>query len=95
MADQIEIDFKRLAGTQQELAATVNKMNTTLTDLQEYIKPLTATWTGEASTQYQALQAKWDTSAADLNAVLGRITTALADAIAQMKAAEAKVAATF
>lgn len=95
MVDQIAIDFQRLAATQEHIAQTVTSMNTTLSDLKAFIKPLTVTWTGEASTHYQALQAKWDSSAADLNVVLGRIAAALAEANAQMQAAERKIASTF
>jgi WXG100 family type VII secretion target len=92
---QIAIDFGRLTGTQEHIAQTVLSMNKTLASLKEYIRPLTASWTGEASSQYQALQAQWDTSAEDLNIVLGRISTTLSDVIEQMRAAERKIAQTF
>jgi early secretory antigenic target protein ESAT-6 len=95
MVDQISIDFQRLGATQQHVTSTATSMNKSLGDLETYLKPLTATWTGEASTQYQALQAKWDTAAADLNLVLGRIAAALAEANTQMQAAERKIASTF
>lgn len=48
-----------------------------LSDLKSYIAPLVATWSGEASTDYQALQAKWDASANDLNQVLRQMAQAL------------------
>ena len=95
MADQISIDFQRLTTTQEHITQTVNSMNGTLGDLKNYIKPLTATWQGEASAHYQVLQNKWDASAADLNAVLGRISMALAEAVAQMQAAERQNVARF
>jgi 6 kDa early secretory antigenic target len=95
MVDQISIDFARLTTTREHITQTVGTMNGTLDDLKAYIKPLTATWTGEASTQYQVLQDKWDASAADLNSVLGRISAALAEAINQLQAAERQNAARF
>lgn len=48
-----------------------------LDNLRAYIAPLVSTWTGTASTDYQALQKKWDTSADELNAVLREIAGAL------------------
>src|SRR5216684_8043543 len=48
-----------------------------LSDLHAYVAPLVATWEGQASTEFQALQAKWDTSANDLNQVLRQISQAL------------------
>ena len=48
-----------------------------LGDLKGYLAPLVASWTGEASTDYQALQQKWNTSADDLHAVLRQIAAAL------------------
>jgi early secretory antigenic target protein ESAT-6 len=48
-----------------------------LGDLKSYLAPLLATWSGQASSDFQALQANWDTSAGDLNQVLRQITQAL------------------
>jgi early secretory antigenic target protein ESAT-6 len=48
-----------------------------LSDLKAYIKPLVGSWSGQASSDYQVLQQKWDTSAEDLNQVLKQIAQAL------------------
>jgi WXG100 family type VII secretion target len=48
-----------------------------LGDLHGYLTPLVASWTGEASNDYQALQQKWNASADDLSAVLRQIAGAL------------------
>ena len=48
-----------------------------LNDLKAYLAPLVATWSGQASTDFQALQAKWDGSANDLNQVLRQISQSL------------------
>jgi len=48
-----------------------------LTDLKAYLAPLVANWSGEASSEYQALQAKWDASLDDLNQVLRQMASAL------------------
>ncbi len=95
MTDQVGADFARLAATQQQLTSTVSSMNGKLEDLKAFLKPLVATWEGEASANYQALQAKWDTAATDLNAVLGRISGALAETNSQFQATEKSNAARF
>lgn len=95
MTDQIGVDFSRLEQTQLHLAQTQGQMNTKLSDLKSEIRPLVANWEGEASAQYQVLQAQWDSAAADLNAVLGRINVALAEANAQLQVAERTNAARF
>jgi 6 kDa early secretory antigenic target len=48
-----------------------------LSDLKAYLAPLIANWSGDASTEYQALQAKWDAGANDLNQVLRQMAQAL------------------
>ena len=48
-----------------------------LADLKGYLAPLVASWSGEASSDYQALQQKWNQSAEDLHAVLQQIAGAL------------------
>jgi early secretory antigenic target protein ESAT-6 len=51
-----------------------------LSDLKSYLAPLVASWSGEASSDFQALQAKWDASANDLNQVLRQISQSLRSA---------------
>jgi 6 kDa early secretory antigenic target len=48
-----------------------------LSDLRGYLAPLVASWTGDASSDYQALQQKWNQSADDLSAVLREVATTL------------------
>jgi early secretory antigenic target protein ESAT-6 len=48
-----------------------------LADLKAYLAPLVASWSGEAAGDFQALQAKWDASAADLNQVLRQMSQSL------------------
>lgn len=95
MSDQVGADFGRLAATQQHLVQTVGQVNGQLADLKSYLKPLVATWEGEASANYQALQAKWDRAAEDLNMVLQRISAALATTNDDFQATEKGNAARF
>lgn len=59
-----------------------------LSDLKSYLAPLVATWSGTASSDFQALQARWDTSAGDLNQVLRQMSQALRSAGEQYQATE-------
>lgn len=59
-----------------------------LGDLKSYLAPLVGSWTGQASIDYQALQSRWDTSAADMNRVLREIAGALRTAHANYSRTE-------
>jgi WXG100 family type VII secretion target len=48
-----------------------------LSDLKAYLAPMVASWSGDASSEYQALQSRWDASANDLNQVLRQMAQAL------------------
>ena len=48
-----------------------------LSDLKAYLAPMVGSWSGDASSDFQALQAKWDASAADLNQVLRQMSQSL------------------
>lgn len=95
MTDQVGADFGRLAGTQQHIVTTVGQVNGSLADLKSYLAPMVATWEGEASVNYQALQAKWDSASNDLNAVLQRIGAALAETNDQFLTTEKSNASRF
>ena len=74
---EILVTFGELENARNSIQATWNSISTELEDLKRYLQPLVQTWTGEAATAYQAHQAKWDRSAADLNQVLNQIGVAL------------------
>src|SRR5919109_904013 len=59
-----------------------------LSNLKSYLAPMVATWSGQASSDFQALQARWDTSADDLNQVLRQMSQALRSAGEQYQATE-------
>lgn len=80
MSSPITVSFAQLQATQQQVQATVTKVNTQLEDLKSFLRPMVSTWTGSAAENYNAAQAQWDRSAADLNQVLHAIGGALGDA---------------
>lgn len=57
--------------------AIASQIASQLADLKAYLAPLVGTWSGEASTDFQSLQARWDASAGDLNQVLRQIAQSL------------------
>lgn len=75
--DQIKVTFGAIDSAASDTDTIATQIDQQLDDLKAYIAPLVATWTGEASTDYQALQTKWDTSAAELNQILRQIAITL------------------
>lgn len=59
-----------------------------LDDLKAYLAPMVASWSGDASTDYNAEQARWDTAAGELNTILHEIATALGTAEGNYNSAE-------
>jgi WXG100 family type VII secretion target len=77
---EILVTFGELSAAQQNVASTAQQMNAQLDELKQQLAPLVATWSGQASVDYQAKQRQWDTAAADLNRVLSQIGVALGQA---------------
>jgi 6 kDa early secretory antigenic target len=76
----ILVTFGAIADAQADTNMVAQQLNSELADLKAYLAPLVATWTGQAASNYQALQAKWDAAQTDLNAVLAQISAALGTA---------------
>jgi len=88
MSGQIRVSFPALEETATYLDAKAREANQLLADLRSMLQPLVATWTGAAAENYNHKQHLWDTAAADLNGVLGQISTALHTANANYIEAE-------
>lgn len=73
----ITVTFGTIAQAQSDVANTVARIDSQLGDLRQYLAPMIAAWDGGASTDYQALQKRWDSAAGDLNMVLGQISQLL------------------
>lgn len=80
MSSEIKVTFGALEGAQADVAAAAGRIRTQLEDLKRYLAPMVGTWTGQAAADYQAVQQKWDASAAGLNDTLNRIGVALGQA---------------
>jgi WXG100 family type VII secretion target len=74
---QVVVNAQALDEGASDTEAVAGRIEQQLSDLRGYLAPLVASWTGEASSDYQALQQRWNTNADDLNAVLREIAGAL------------------
>ena len=91
MADgHIRVTFESVMGAAGDTDAIAGQIEQQLGDLKGYLAPMVSSWTGQASTDYQALQTRWDTSAVDLNAVLRQIASALRTAHGNYRMAESQ-----
>lgn len=69
----INVAFGTVSQAQADVMNTVSRVDGQLDELRSYLAPLVSTWAGGASSDYQALQKRWDTAAGDLNAVLAQV----------------------
>jgi WXG100 family type VII secretion target len=77
---EIKVTFGALEAARADVAGTATRITDQLEELKRFLAPLVATWEGQAATEYQATQRRWDTAAADLTAVLAQIGVALGTA---------------
>jgi early secretory antigenic target protein ESAT-6 len=94
MADgHIRVTFESVMAAAGDTDAIAGQIEQQLGELKGYLAPMVASWSGQASSDYQALQARWDSSAVDLNAVLRQIASALRTAHGNYRSAESQNAA--
>jgi early secretory antigenic target protein ESAT-6 len=73
----ILVTFGAVNEAAMDADAVASQIEQQLSDLKAYLAPLVASWSGEAAGDFQALQAKWDASATDLNQVLRQMSQSL------------------
>ena len=73
----ILVTFGELENARNAIQTTWTNITQEMEDLKRALQPLVQTWTGDASSAYQAYQTEWDRSANDLNQVLNQIAVAL------------------
>jgi 6 kDa early secretory antigenic target len=74
---QVLVNAQALNEGAADTDAIAGQIEQQLSDLKGYLAPLVSSWSGEAASDYQALQQRWNTSADDLNQVLRQIAAAL------------------
>jgi early secretory antigenic target protein ESAT-6 len=78
--DHIKVSFAGLAQGASDIGRSASMIESHLEQLKRDISKLVNTWTGDAATEYQGHQAKWDQAAGDLKQVLASIGTAVQQA---------------
>ncbi len=74
---QILVTFESIGQAGSDCDNINTQFRSQLSDLQAFLAPMVASWTGRASEDYQALQKQWNTSADDLSTILQQIAQAL------------------
>jgi WXG100 family type VII secretion target len=87
---EILVKFGELESARNSIQTTWTNISREMEELKRYLQPMAETWTGDASSAYQASQAKWDRSMSDLNQVLNQIGVALGTSNENYQAGEAK-----
>lgn len=86
--DRMVVTFGAISEAAMDTDSSASQITQQLEELKSYLAPLISSWSGEASSDFQALQAKWDSSANDLNQVLRQISQALRAASEQYQSTE-------
>ena len=95
MSTGITVTFGTISQAQTDVGNTVAQIDGQLNDLRQFLAPMVSAWQGGAATDYQVLQKRWDTSAADLNGVLLQISRLLGQANSGYQATESANAAVW
>lgn len=93
MSGHILVNFGTLQNASAEVRSTAGRVQQQLDELKAGVQRIAASWEGKAQEGYQARQAEWDRSAADLQQVLNQIATALESAAQNYQATENRNAA--
>lgn len=76
----IHYNFASIAQASDDINRTNGNIDRILGDLKSQLQPLVAEWEGESAESYNAAQAKWDKSAAELNQILAQVAVAVRQA---------------
>lgn len=76
----IYVDHAQLETAAQDFARRHEALQTVLTNLEDGLAPMIASWEGSAQSMYVEKKAAWDAAAADLAALLAGITRLTTDA---------------
>jgi early secretory antigenic target protein ESAT-6 len=77
---EIKVGFGEIAAAASTITTQSKEIDTVLDDIRREVVRVLGSWEGEGSETYKASQDKWDAAAADLNAVLAAIGTAVQQA---------------
>ncbi|SFR09060.1 early secretory antigenic target ESAT-6 [Lentzea waywayandensis] len=84
----LQVTFAEIAQASSTINSSATQIEGQLGDLKSEVQKTLAGYTGDAREAYEAAQRKWDEAAADLQAVLAAIGTAVGQAGEAYEAAE-------
>jgi WXG100 family type VII secretion target len=70
---EIEVHFGQLEGAAGQIGSLSTQLQGVLDDVKSRVAATVAQWQGSASEAYQSRQHEWDTTAADMQAILVQI----------------------
>lgn len=76
---EILYNHAHIAQSAADIGVAAQHIKSELDDLERYVKQLVSTWDGDASTNYQQAQAKWNSAANDINLILQQLARAVGD----------------
>jgi 6 kDa early secretory antigenic target len=92
---EIKVDFGQLSQAADDLGQTANKIQQELDELENFLKPLVATWEGSAQEAYRAAQEEWDKAAKNMQEITAKMGMAVNAANDSYQSGEKRNAARF
>lgn len=77
---EIKVTFGALSTAQADIRSTLTRINGMLEELEAGLRPIAATWQGEAALFYREKQREWNAAAVDIGVVLDQIGRAVGTA---------------
>ena len=90
MSTPIKVTFGSITDAASDVRTTAGTVQGQLDELKAHVARVAQSWEGTAQQKYQARQAEWDRTAADLHTVLEQIAAALETAAENYQATENK-----
>jgi 6 kDa early secretory antigenic target len=75
--NSIYVNYNNVANVQQALQDADYAIQMVLSELQDVINPLRATWAGASEQQYVQVQARWNSDLGDMNTLLSKYASTL------------------
>jgi early secretory antigenic target protein ESAT-6 len=88
-------NFAGIEGGAGEIGSAVQRTDSLLDEGKSSLMALAAVWGGSGSEAYQAVQQRWDTTSAELNAALMNLAQTVSEAGSTMAQTEAGVTSMF
>lgn len=74
---EIYVNYSNVSNVGQALADADAAIQRVLSELQDVINPLRASWSGASEAEYVAVQARWDNDISAMNSLLSRYGSTL------------------